>query len=182
MKSLSNSSTKNETTSSLTTQTSQSFSSGQKTAWTLKYIPPGTSKNQSRFWKLPKLKVILEDLLCAGGVVKTLLEEINSDHSLQQLLQLQISLELQKEENKALQAEWQKIVMTSQRDRMVIGTDKLLNEFMATGKGQQAASLIQRIGANLSPESFGKEGTAPRTDNTNRSDAERMAADLEGDA
>lgn len=137
--------------------------------WQAKYVAPGSETNPGRFWKLPPLATVLDDLKYCGGRTSDFVATITEDFSLQQLLMMEIHEELSKDENAEHATRFKAIITFGKKAQLGFGIDEALSDFRETG--EMNPTLLSKLGAQAMPDTF---GTSAQT-----KDAENKAADDE---
>lgn len=121
--------------------------------WQAKYLSPRSESNPSRFWVIPHLASVLDDLKFCGGRVSRLVQEISEDRDEQQNVLYQIHEELAKEENSFWAEKFRAAVTFGKRAQLGLGIDKALDDYR--GSGEMNATLLSKLGAQAMPETFG---------------------------
>lgn len=132
------------------------------TDWQAQYIPPGTEANPGRFWVLPQLSIILDDLKFCGGRTANFAMMIVENADLQQLLMLQIHEQLAQEGNEIWLEKFKAIVTFGKKAQLAFGIDKALDDYRESG--EMNPSLLSKLGAQAMPETFGTSAVLKAAD------------------
>lgn len=145
------------------------------TDWQAQYVPPRTEQNPGRFWALPQLSIILDDLKFCGGRAAKFVMEITEDADLQQLLMLQIHEQLAQEGNEIWLERFKAIVTFGKKAQLAFGIDKALDDYRESG--EMNPTLLSKLGAQAMPETFGNSAVLKAADDKAVQDEQSRAVD-----
>lgn len=143
--------------------------------WQAKYHAPGTESNRGRFWIMPKLPVVLDDLKCCGGRTAQFVAAITDDADLQQLLMLELHEQLAKEGNEEFADRFRAVVTFGKKAQIGFGIDKALEDYRDSG--EMNPTLLSKLGAQAMPETFGTSANQKAEADKVANEEQRQAVD-----